>query len=98
MSSTRETLAAAIAREAEGLVRLYDFSEAATVSLLSESENKVYLVRDPARPREFVLRVNSGRLGYHTPPSIASELIWLMALGRDTDIVVPKVLTADDGS
>jgi Ser/Thr protein kinase RdoA (MazF antagonist) len=98
MSATRETLAAAIAREVAGLVKLYDFSEAATVSLLSESENKVYLVRDPARPRDHVIRVNSGRLGYHRPPAIASELMWMMALRRDTDIVVPDVLRARDGS
>lgn len=98
MSSTKETLSKAIDREAEGLVRLYDFSRDATVSLLSESENKVYLVRDPARPQDYVIRINSGRLAYHTPPMIASELRWLMALRRDTDIVVPEVLAATDGS
>jgi Ser/Thr protein kinase RdoA (MazF antagonist) len=98
MSPTKETLSKAIDREAERLVRLYDFSEDATVSLLSESENKVYLVRDPALPDPYVIRINSGRLGYHTPPMIASELMWLMALRRDTDIVVPEVLAANDGS
>ncbi len=98
MNSTREAQSSALDREAEGLVKRYDFSEAATVSLLSESENKVYLVRDPAWPEKYVIRVSSGRLGYHTPPSIASELMWLMALRRDTDIVVPKVLSAKDGS
>ena len=98
MSSTIETLSKAIDREAERLVRHYDFSDDATVSLLSESENKVYLVRDPARPDPYVIRVNSGRLAYHTPPTIASELMWLMALRRDTDIVVPQVLAAKDGS
>jgi len=98
MSSTEQTLAKAIDREAAGLVRLYEFSEDTTVSLLSVSENRVYLVRDPARPIDHVIRVNSGRLGYHTPPTIASELTWLMALRRDTDIVVPDVLAAKDGS
>lgn len=98
MSSTKEPLRTAIDREVESLVRRYDFSEAATVSLLSESENRVYLVRDPALPNPYVVRVNSGRLGYHTPPAIASELTWLMALRRDTDIVVPDVLAAKDGS
>ncbi len=98
MSSTRETLSNAIAREAVGLVELYDFSEDASVSLLSESENKVYFVSDPARPKTYVIRVNSGRLSYHTAPSITSELMWMMALRRDTDIVVPEVLRAKDGS
>ncbi len=73
MSPTKETLSKAFDREAERLVQLYDFSEDATVSLLSESENKVYLVRDPALPEHYVIRVNSGRLGYHTPTMIASE-------------------------
>ena len=98
MTATRETLDAAIAREVEGLVERYDFSAAATVSHLSESENKVYLVRDPARTEDYVIRVNSGRLAYHRPPAIASELMWLIALRRDTDIVVPDVLRAKDGA
>ena len=98
MSSTREALSAAIGREAQGLVKLYDFSGAATVSLLSESENKIYLVNDRGRPKKYVIRVNSGRLSYHTRPSIASEMMWLMALRRESDIVVPEVLTAKGGS
>ncbi len=98
MSPTKETIYNAIDREVERLIPLYDFSKDATVSLLSESENRVYLVRDPALPEHYVIRVNSGRLGYHTPPTIASELVWLMALRLDTDIVVPEVLAAKDGS
>lgn len=98
MTSTNDSLSDAIAREAQYLVKLYEFSEGTTVSLLSESENKVYLVADPAQSEKYVLRVNSGRLIYHTPPSIASELMWLMALHDDTDVVVSKVLRAKDGS
>ena len=48
MELSRERLSQAIDREAKGLIRLYDFSDDATVSLLSESENKVYLVRGVA--------------------------------------------------
>lgn len=96
MTITKDALAKAIDREVEGLVRLYDFSAEAKVSLLSESENRVYLVQDPARPELNVIRVNSGRLGYHRPAMIASELTWLMALRRDTDILVPEVLAAKD--
>ena len=98
MRSNKETVSNAIDRETRGIIRLYDFSPGTQVSLLSESENKVYLVRDPDRRERYVIRVNSGRLGYHTPPTIASELMWLMALRQDTDIVVPKVLVAKDGS
>ena len=98
MSSAHTTVSDAIARETAELVKLYDFSDRASVELLSESENKVFLVTDPERPQEYVIRVNSGRLSYHKPPLIASELMWLMALRRDTDIVVPEVLRARDGS
>ena len=97
MTSTHDSLSDAIAREAQGLIKLYDFSEATTVSLLSESENKVYLVDDPSRSEKHVLRVNSGRLKYHTSSSIASELMWMSGLRNDTDIVVPKVLSTKDG-
>ncbi|MCG8358991.1 MAG: phosphotransferase [Kiloniellales bacterium] len=98
MNSRDDSLSAALDREAGGLVELYDFSAATTVEPLSESENKVYLVSDPERADRYVIRVNSGRLAYHVPPSIAAELTWLMALRRDTDIVVPEVLCARDGS
>ncbi len=98
MTSRKEDLARAIDREAKGLIRHYDFSPRTRVSLLSESENRVYLVRDPDRAEDHVIRVNSGRLAYHTPPAIASELTWLMALRRDTDIAVPVVLAAKDGA
>jgi len=98
MTPKDDTLAQAIDREAAALIRGYDFSREATVSLLSESENRVYLVRDPARAHDQVIRVNSGRLAYHNPATIASELLWLMGLRRDTDIAVPEVLAAEDGS
>lgn len=98
MTTERDTLSEAIARETAGLVKLYDFSDATTVELLSESENKIFLVNDPERSENQVIRINSGRLSYHQPSMIASELMWLMALRRDTDIVVPEVMLASDGS
>jgi Ser/Thr protein kinase RdoA (MazF antagonist) len=93
-----KSLTGSIVRELEGVIRLYDFSEFTTVSFLSESENKVYLVSDPMRVEKYVVRVNSGRLPYHSPASIASELIWMEALRHDTDIKVPRVMRAKDGS
>ena len=94
-----EALSAAIERAARNALRQhYDFSDRTRFSLLSESENKVYLIDDPDSAANYVMRVNSGRLAYHTPASIASELMWLMALGSETDIVVPKVKAARDGS
>ncbi len=40
MNETQKTLADSIAHELKDLVKLYDFSEAVTVSPLSESENR----------------------------------------------------------
>ncbi len=96
--NSNAALAQAIEREVKRIIPRYGFSRETRVSLLSESENKVFLVEDPEGSESFVARVNSGRLGYHRPPSIASELMWLMALREDTDILVPRVLTAGDGS
>jgi Ser/Thr protein kinase RdoA (MazF antagonist) len=98
MGTEPEMISNAIAREAAGLVGRYGFSKATRVELLSESENKIFLVTDPERTEKFVIRVNSGRLSYHNPHSIASELTWLMALRKDTNIVVPEVMRAGDGS
>ena len=97
-TATGDALTKAIAREADGLLGLYGFSDEGRVSLLSESENKVFMIDDPATSERFVLRVNSGRLIYHRPETIASEMMWLMALRQDTDILVPQVLRATDGS
>jgi Ser/Thr protein kinase RdoA (MazF antagonist) len=44
----------------------------------------------------FLLRIN--RLGLHTPDVIASEMAWLGALRRDTDLGVPEPVAAEDGS
>jgi len=98
MNRTQKPLADPIAFELEKVLKLYDFSDASTLSYLSESENKVYLVCDPMRVEKYVIRVNSGRVAYHTPASIASELSWMEALRRDTDIKVPEVMRAIDGS
>jgi Ser/Thr protein kinase RdoA (MazF antagonist) len=83
--------------EVENLLGAYDFSEKAKISFLAESENTIYLVEDSLRASNYVLRVNSGRLGYHTPTSIASEMMWLISLRSDSNILVPKVLPAKDG-
>ena len=98
MSDNDIALDNAILREARNALRNYDFSADVVVSPLSESENKVYLIEDPAGDERFVMRVNSGRLAYHRPASIASELMWLMALEAESDVTVPSVLTARDGA
>ncbi|QEX19097.1 aminoglycoside phosphotransferase [Hypericibacter terrae] len=88
----------ALHREAQGLMRRYDVSERTVVSLLHQSENTMFLVRDPARPEPVVLRVHSQNLSYHSAPSIASELMWMQALRRDAGVIAPEPIPARDGS
>ena len=98
MAEDQHNSAAEISSEVERLTGLYDFSDLATTSLLAESENKVYLVEDENRTKNYVVRVNSGRLRYHTTDQVKSEMMWLRALHNNTDINVPEVLPARDGS
>lgn len=64
----------------------------APLRLLSLSENATYLV-DDGDP--LVLRVH--RPGYHDLAAIRSELAWMTALRRDTDVVTPSLVPAADG-
>ncbi len=94
----KDALARAIEREAAAVLPAYGFSDRARLSPLSESENKVFLIEDPDCPQAYVVRVNSGRLAYHHSASIASELMWMQALARDTAVPVPTVRPAGDGT
>jgi Ser/Thr protein kinase RdoA (MazF antagonist) len=46
-------------------------------------------------PNQYVLRMHEP--GYQTDAAILSELQWLEALGRDTDLAVPSPVRASDG-
>ena len=98
MANDQHNSSSEISSEVERLTRLYDFSELTKTSLLAESENKVFLVEDESCIKNYVVRVNSGRLKYHTTDQVKSEMMWLRALHKDTDINVPEVLPARDGS
>ena len=76
----------------ERLLERYEFSAPPEVSYLTASENQIYLIDDHHSNRRYVIRINSGRLAYHNAEQIHSEMMWLDALGTDTDIIVPKVL------
>ena len=52
------------------------------LELLQFSENRTYLVRDPAGHKRAVLRLC--RPGYHTKDELQAEIEWLSALSRDT--------------
>jgi len=88
----------AVLRAAPAVVARYDVGADAAVTLLHQSENTMLLVDDASRGHKLVLRVHSQRLTYHTAASIASELQWMRALARDSDVVVPVPMAARDGS
>lgn len=58
------------------------------------SENRVYLVTD-GRGEAFILRLH--RPGYHTRGEILSELDWISALSRETDLLVPEPVCGGNG-
>ena len=64
-------------------------------TLISVSENHMFRVdRDGGAPH--ILRLH--RPGYQSRSAIASELGWIGALRRDTDLPVPRPLAARDGA
>ena len=65
-----------------------------TASLINVSENEIYRVETPTAGR-FALRVH--RPGYQSGPSIRSELAWLEALRRDSDLRVSEPIHGADG-
>lgn len=72
---------------------LWDLPRGATAHLINVAENKTYLVTAPCGYKA-VLRLH--RAGYHSQQAIASELMWLEALGRDTNIPTPNVIVGRD--
>ena len=93
---------------AEGVLACYDLHGASFI-LVSETANAVFHVAVPSgRPPRLLEtgRTSDGaayalRLrppGWHRTQAIAEELQWLLALRRDTDLVVPESVLACDGT
>jgi Ser/Thr protein kinase RdoA (MazF antagonist) len=82
-----------MARLAGQAVRAYDF-EQPTLRPISSTENAVFGV-DTAGGERYVLRIHRP---IRDPARIRSELVWLAALRRDTDLVVPDPVRLADGS
>ena len=80
---------------AERALAEYDLAPDSTLRLLNLSENATYAVEDAATGTRSILRVH--RQNYHQAHEIESELDWLDALRRDSDVTVPTVLPARDG-
>jgi len=80
---------------AERTLAEYGLSPNSALHLLNLSENATYAVEDATTDTRSILRVH--RENYHLSHQIESELDWLDALRRDSDITVPTVLPATDG-
>lgn len=68
--------------------------EDAQLTLRRYEHNTTFRV--DARDGRYLLRINRPRV--HTPETIGSEMAWLIALRRDTDLRVPEPVPARDGS
>jgi Ser/Thr protein kinase RdoA (MazF antagonist) len=90
---TPAVVAELTARVADNVAR-WRLSPAASVALLSVSENATFLLRDPDR-RELVLRVH--RVGYSSAEEICSELAWMGALRRDGVVEAAPAIPGADG-
>ena len=76
---------------AERALGEYDLSPNSVLRLLNLSENATYAVEDPDTGGSSILRVH--RQNYHRRNEIESELDWLAALRRDSDVPI-LLLTA----
>jgi len=65
------------------------------VRLLSNDMNGIFRL-DTADGRKLVMRVAVP--GDHSADQFRAEMAWLEALGRDTDLLIPKAVRARDGS
>lgn len=66
----------------------------ARIRLVNHSENQTFRIDAPGSA-PFMLRIH--RPQYQTARSIESELDWLAALHRDTDLPIPEPLAGRDG-
>ena len=82
------------ARDVGPALWFWDEVDGGTARLINHSENQTFLVDTPGQGA-FTLRVH--RTGYHSLASIDSELAWLMALRRDTDLAIPQPVPGRDG-
>ncbi|KMO73574.1 aminoglycoside phosphotransferase [Mycolicibacterium chubuense] len=80
---------------AEKALEAFDLPQGSALRLLNLSENATYAVEEPGCGHRSILRVH--RKNYHRVDQIESELMWLDALRRESDITVPTVIPAHDG-
>ena len=81
-------------RAVEPALSLWQDVDGGSARLVNHSENQTFRI-DATGQGGFMLRVH--RTGYQSRASIESELAWLMALRRDTDLSIPEPVPGRDG-
>ncbi len=81
-------------RDAEAAISLWPQLSGAVPRLLNHSENHTFLLEAPGG-QAYTLRVH--RPDYQDRVSIESELAWVSALRRDTDLPIPEAIAGADG-
>lgn len=76
-------------------LRQYPLSDQVQHRMITLSENATYLVQDPGTEWSGILRVH--RENYHDRQAIESELDWLEALARDTDVTTSHPVRTKTG-
>lgn len=79
---------------ATSFLGLWPQAQGGTATLINHSENHTFRV-DREEGACFILRIH--RPGYQSAATIESELAWLEALTRDTEVPVPRPLPGHDG-
>jgi len=80
---------------ANSVLGLWPEARGGSATLLNHSENHTFRI-DRTDGARFILRVH--RPGYQSAATIESELEWLSALRRDTDLILPQPLPGADGT
>jgi Ser/Thr protein kinase RdoA (MazF antagonist) len=86
--------AARLEPQARRALAQYGFPEPSRLELLTFSENAVFRTFFESTD-SVIVRLHS--IGYHTKAAVESELLWVEAIRRDTDVVVPPVIRTPAG-
>src|SRR5690348_9994317 len=85
----RRTLIRRIRRLAQSALTAYDLKQA-RITPLHHFLNTTFRIDIPSQQRRYVLRIS--RAGYQDATTIRSELLWMQAIRRETNLVVSEPL------
>jgi len=90
----RSTQIRRMRRLAQAVLTAYGL-EQASITPLQHFLNTTFRIDVPHQGQRYALRIS--RAGYQDAATIRSELLWLQAIRRETDLVVPDPLANRDG-